>query len=294
MYNIIYDCDNTLGIKDKDVDDGLTFLYLYGNKAVNILGVTTTHGNSTVEEVHRNTAQMFKHLNIKGIALLKGSEKGSIRISEAAIFLADTVRENKNQITILATGSLSNIFGAFLYDSKFYDNVKEIVCMGGIMETLYINGKQVEELNFSCDNEAALNVLSKAKNLTILNGHITLQAIFGEKELEYIKESDEKILNYIYNKIIPWYQLMQRKFAMEGFCNWDVAAAIFITNREQFQHKKVKIAPTFESLSTGNINLVTSRKQGNEVNMPDKIKNIEEFNTILLKNWQQVHINIDN
>ena len=37
MKNVIFDCDNTYGIKDCDVDDGLALIYLIGNSDVNLL-----------------------------------------------------------------------------------------------------------------------------------------------------------------------------------------------------------------------------------------------------------------
>ena len=72
LHKIIYDCDNTIGIKGKDVDDGLTILYLLGRNDVNLLGVTTTHGNSTVDDVYKNTIRMFKELNIDRYTGFKG------------------------------------------------------------------------------------------------------------------------------------------------------------------------------------------------------------------------------
>ena len=43
MKRIIYDCDNTFGIKDCDVDDGLALIYLLGSKEAELLGVSTTY-----------------------------------------------------------------------------------------------------------------------------------------------------------------------------------------------------------------------------------------------------------
>ena len=68
MKNVIFDCDNTYGVPDCDVDDGLTLIYLLGNKDVNLLGVTTTYGNNKVKVVYPNTIKMVKELNARGIA----------------------------------------------------------------------------------------------------------------------------------------------------------------------------------------------------------------------------------
>ena len=36
MKHVIFDCDNTLGVKDCDVDDGLALLYLLGCEEVTV------------------------------------------------------------------------------------------------------------------------------------------------------------------------------------------------------------------------------------------------------------------
>jgi len=49
---IIFDCDNTLGIPLKEVDDGLTLLYLLGVPELDLLGITTTFGNGRIDQVY--------------------------------------------------------------------------------------------------------------------------------------------------------------------------------------------------------------------------------------------------
>lgn len=289
MHNIIYDCDNTIGLPGKDVDDGLTILYLLGRKEVNLLGLTTTHGNSTVDEVYKNTKDMFSKLNIVGVPILKGGSPSSSRISEASKFILKMVKENPGEITILATGSMTNLYGAYLEDKNFFKYVKEIVIMGGILKPLMIRGKQVEELNLSCDAEAAFYVLNSEAPTTILNGHTTLETVFGEKEMNILQiNSNNKLFNYIYENIKPWYDLMYKNFGVKGFCNWDAAAAIYITNPEIFLNENKFISPTLEDLTWGYMREVEDIKNSHKVNMPSTIKDIEKFNTILLESWKNL------
>ena len=46
MKKIILDCDNTMGVIDCDVDDGLAFMYLLGCQDADILGITATFGKT--------------------------------------------------------------------------------------------------------------------------------------------------------------------------------------------------------------------------------------------------------
>ena len=56
MEHLLFDCDNTFGADDCDVDDGLALLYLLGTGRADILGITCTYGNSDLETVYRCTS----------------------------------------------------------------------------------------------------------------------------------------------------------------------------------------------------------------------------------------------
>ena len=56
---LILDCDNTMGVPGRDVDDGLALLYLLGSPQVELLAVTCSFGNSTQEVVYRNTLDLL-------------------------------------------------------------------------------------------------------------------------------------------------------------------------------------------------------------------------------------------
>lgn len=288
MHKVIFDCDNTMGLEGKDVDDGLTLLYLLGRKDIELCGVTLTHGNGTIEEVSNNTRRVFEDLNLKHVKYYIGANAIENRYSEAAKFLAEETRRYPKDITILATGSMSNLYGAYLYDNEFFNNVKNIVIMGGLLAPLTIGNVDVKELNLSCDYEATFKVLTSGANITILNGHTSLQALFGEAEIEYVRKSNNYLLNYIYNNIVPWCKHMEEYFGIKGFCNWDAAAAIYITDPELFDENIVNVLPSKELLKLGYITL--SEDGNNKINMPSSIKNLEEFNDILISSWEQLDL----
>ena len=101
------------------------------------------------------------------------------RTSDAARFLVETVDTRRGEVTILATGALTNLYGAYLLDNDFFKKVKNIIVMGGLTEKLLINGHAVDELNFSCDPEATYHVLRSVAPKTVVTGNLCLQAFFG-------------------------------------------------------------------------------------------------------------------
>ena len=62
MKKIIFDCDNTFGVKDCDVDDGLALMYLLGSREAQLLGITSTYGNSSLDVVQAVNLRMLEEL----------------------------------------------------------------------------------------------------------------------------------------------------------------------------------------------------------------------------------------
>ena len=286
MSRIIYDCDNTMGIKERDVDDGLTLLYLLGREDVELHGITTTYGNSTIDAVYENTINMMKELGRKDIPVLKGGSSPHDRQSEAASFLCEKTSLYPGDITILATGSLTNLLGAYELDRDFFRKVKEIILMGGVTEPLIINGKLLSELNFSCDAEASYKVLNSGAKLTVITGHLCLQALFGEEEYRRLTENNDlNIFRYINAKTCHWFSFIKELFGIQGFYNWDIVAAVYLTNPGLFDENTVKLSSTVEDLKSGLLKLSGSSCN---INMPTTIKDKEGFNETVFSSWANV------
>ncbi len=217
---------------------------------------------------------------------IKGAYDTNNRQSEASEFLVNKVNESPNEITILATGSLTNLLGAYEIDSDFFKKVKEIVLMGGITEPLIINGKIMDELNFSCDAEAVKTVFDSGAKVTILNAHICLQAFFGQKELSKLNTSDLPIYKYIKSKTLPWFEFILNQYGTDGFNNWDIVASVYITNPELFDNNFVDINSTISDLNTGM--LITKSNPSSTIDMPLNINEVDKFNDLIFDAWSKV------
>lgn len=289
MKKVLFDCDNTMGLKGRDVDDGLALLYLLGREDVELKGVTTTYGNSSVDEVFQNTKTMFRELNIENLVFIKGAESAENRISDAAEFLVNEAAKAPGEITLLATGALTNLYGAYELDNSFFDNLKDIVLMGGIKEPLIINGVDLNELNFSCDPLATLNVLNSNCKVSVLTGHTCLQAFFGEKELTKLKaKKGHRIYNYITKNIEPWYAFVEKTFGVFGFYNWDIVSAVYITNPELFEDKYEYVVSSEADLSKGYLKINSKKDNAARINIPVNIKNKEKFKQIIFESWEKL------
>lgn len=291
---IIFDCDNTMGLKGCDVDDGLALLYLLGKKNVEILGITTTYGNSSLNEVFNNTKNMLEEIGRPDIKLFKGCPDRVTPYSEAVDFLIESVNSYKGEISILATGSMTNLFAAYFRDNSFFDKISELIIMGGISENLIINGKELKELNLSCDPIAAKWVLKKGKNISVITGNTCLDAFFTKEEfLSRLQDSNEVSGRYICEKCMYWFEYMMSEFEIDGFYNWDVLAAAFLAEPKLFRHNFISIRPNQQNMEVGLLSDNSNEGSSYIINTP-QINDITEINKDIYEAWLNSKIELLN
>lgn len=275
MKKVILDCDNTFGLANHDIDDGLTLLYLLGSPLVDLLGVTLTYGNGDLTEVTTATEEF--HQKLKGKFTYYGTHQ--------ADFLVNQVNRYPEQVTILATGALTNLAQAQLMDPDFFKKVQEIVVMGGITKALVVNQHPVAELNFSCDPCATEMVLLGKENLTVMNGHLTSQAFFSKNDVQEFLLSASRFvtldcLNWFEKTFDQWISWNETYFHFQGFCNWDMTTAVYLERPEFFSQEIVHLASQQFALAHGQISLEVDSEY--TIKMPETLVNLSKFNQLVI------------
>lgn len=267
MKHVVFDCDNTFGVKDCDVDDGLALMYLLGCPEAKVHGITATYGNNRLDVVYNTCRNMLKDLGREDIPVKMGGERCGAYESEAADYLAEMADQYAGTLSILATGSLTNLRGAYERDNHFFEKVKEIVVMGGITSPLVFEKKVMDELNFSCDPFATWTVLTKGKNVSVITGNHCLKVLFTRAEYkERLFGSDNRAAAYIREKTDYWFGYNEEDYGIGGFYNWDVTAAVYLMNQELFADERKTLLVSMEDLKRG---YLQEAKEGNCVcNLP--------------------------
>lgn len=268
---LIIDCDNTFSIPACDIDDGLAIIYSLATDNVEVLGVTTTFGNNDLDIVYPNTLSFMKNIGFEHIPVYKG-EVESYKENEAAKFLVEMADKYRGELAILGTGSLTNFYHAWQLDKKFYEKIDQISLMGGITEPLVINNRILNELNFSCNSEAALNLLEYGENISIATGNTCLDGFFTRERFEELKEGN-KFEQWLYKESIYWFEREKDVFSNDGIYIWDILAAAAILKPDLFEIEILEISPDRESMAKGQL-LFKGEKR--EVKIP-KIKDIDRY-----------------
>lgn len=288
MKNIVFDCDNTFGVRDCDVDDGLALLYLLGDPDARLLGVTTTFGNSRLDTVYETTRKMLRELGREELPVRRGGAGRGSYDSEAVSFLVQMADQYPGELSILATGSLTNLGGAYKKDPHFFEKVKEIVLMGGITSPLVFEKKEMDELNFSCDPHASWLVLTKGRNVSVITGNNCLKVLFTREEYkDRLFTGGRPVAEYIRTRTDYWFGYNEEGYGIRGFYNWDVTAAVFLMHPELFEDDPVRLDLCEEDLKRG---FLRASETGKSVcNLP-RIGEETAFKDNIYQTWMRVDI----
>ncbi|SJZ37494.1 nucleoside hydrolase [Selenihalanaerobacter shriftii] len=294
MQKILFDCDNTMGLQQKDVDDGLVLIYLLGCLDIDLLGVTSVFGNGSLKDANQVTKQMYKDLEVTDIPFNSGAADSSDIQTDAASFLVKIAKENPGKITLLATGPLTNLKAAYKLDSKFFSYLKEIVIMGGITDPLYFGDKEVEELNFSCDPKATELILKASVPITVATGNLCLQAFFDNADWQRLQSEELSSYQYIFKNIKHWYEYNQELIGRVGFYMWDLVSALYVTHPELYSSKYYNLKSTEDDLNEGKLILEEAENRDVSIpgliNIPAEIKDINRFKDAIFDAWQKVKV----
>jgi len=192
---IVLDCD-------PGHDDAIALLLALASPEVEILGVTTTYGNQTLEKTTANALRVLELVGREDVPVVSGADRPLVRErvvaahvhgesgldgpalpepsvgpagSDVAAFLAERARATRRPVTLVATGPLTNV--ARYLDAHGADAIERIVLMGGAIAEG--NFTPAAEFNIWCDPEAAAAVFASGLDVTMAGLDVTHRALLG-------------------------------------------------------------------------------------------------------------------
>ena len=245
---VILDCDNSMGILLNEVDDGLTILYLLGVSEIELMGITTTFCNAPIGKVYTKTVQLANKLHLN-LPIHKGESRKEqgYAFTPAAKFLVEKVNQFPNEISLLATGPLGNLYAATKLDTGFYQKVKRIAVMGGYLSPLKLGYRCLGEMNFSANPAASLDVLSAPCPITIFSAQACLDAPYRIKD---IFQADYWP-GWIKLTLLQWLLTFGLYTGELVFYLWDLLPAVFLTEPHLFNLQPFHLGSTLADLAQG-------------------------------------------
>jgi inosine-uridine nucleoside N-ribohydrolase len=198
---IVLDCD-------PGHDDAIALLLALASPEVELLGVTTTYGNQTLEKTTANALRVLELAGRSDVPVAAGAERplerelvvashvhgesgldGPVlpppRAAPVGPFLAGCVRAAGRPVTLVATGPLTNV--ARYLDAYGGEGLERIVLMGGSIAEG--NMTPAAEFNVWCDPEAAARVFASGLDVTMIGLDVTHKALLTPALAEELRAS---------------------------------------------------------------------------------------------------------
>ncbi len=186
---VILDCD-------PGHDDAIALLLALASPELDVLGVTTVHGNQTLEKTTANALRVLDLVDRSDVPVAAGAERPLVRDlvvashvhgesgldgpvlppagraplrDHAVDFMERAIAASSTPVTVIPTGPLTNV--ALLLERTGGANVDRIVFMGGAIAEG--NMTPAAEFNIWADPEAAASVLHSGIDTTMIGLDVT-------------------------------------------------------------------------------------------------------------------------
>jgi inosine-uridine nucleoside N-ribohydrolase len=198
---VLIDCD-------PGHDDAMALLLALASPELELLGVSTVHGNQTLE---RTTANALRVLEFAGsdLAVAAGADRPLLRdpavaaevhgetgldgpdlpppasapVADHAVdFLAERLRASASPVTLVPTGPLTNVALLLATHPEAAERIERIVLMGGAIAEG--NVTPAAEFNIWVDPEAAARVFASGLDVTMIGLDVTHRALMTAEHAE--------------------------------------------------------------------------------------------------------------
>jgi inosine-uridine nucleoside N-ribohydrolase len=273
---VIYDTD-------PGVDDAMALYYALAHSGIDVVGITTTFGNVSVEQAATNALYLtaiagFEVPVTKGVAApwvkhgeappdyIHGADGlGNLPSRRAtsnvldprssAQFIVDMARAHPGEITLVAVGPLGNLATALKLAPELPGLVREVILMGGtVLEPG--NVSPVAEANIWNDPHAADLVFTAGWKLTMVGLDVTHQVILPVTLFERIAKQHQHIATDTLLHAVGFYanfysNLYPHVAKIHGCFGHDVLAFIYLSNPELFGVETGRMRVAVDGLAQG-------------------------------------------
>lgn len=243
---------------DPGVDDAIAVCLALGNPDLDVLAVTATGGNVSPEQATINVQAIVELLDPPRWPRLGAASSDQIlRADSRHLFgvnglcgahfavaqrhhqhssvkvICDEVRAAPGEVTIIATGPLSNIAAALQQQPELASLIGHLVILGGTLAGPG-NITAAAEFNIYCDAEAARAVFRSPVTKTLIPVDVTRRVVLNLDLLERIPNCDSR-KGELLRQILPaTFRAYRRQLGLEGIHLHDTVAVVAALHPEFF------------------------------------------------------------
>ena len=204
---VLIDCD-------PGHDDAMALLLALASPELDLLGVSTVHGNQTLDKTTANALRVLEFAGRGDVPVAAGADRPLMREprvadhvhgetgldgpdlpppqgdpvpAHAVDFLADKLHAADAPVTLIPTGPLTNIALLLARHPDVADDIERIVLMGGAIAEG--NVTPAAEFNIWVDPEAAQRVFASGLDVTMVGLDVTHRALMTPDHAERLRSA---------------------------------------------------------------------------------------------------------
>ena len=274
MHKVIYDTD-------PGVDDAMAFVFQALHPQIELLGVTSVFGNSTIETTTRNALYLAGRFApgvpvARGAAApmrcaapspvdwihgkdglgntgLRSADQSALDARAAHRFIIDTVRASPNEVTLIAVGPLTNLALALGEDPEIALLVKQVVVMGGAFGTngVYGNVSPAAEANMRGDPDAADIVFGASWPVAIVGLDVTERTIMTTDYLAKLRDEAGEAGRFVWDVSRHYESFHQTSAGLAGIYVHDSSAVAYLLAPHLYVTRKGPVRVLTDGIAAG-------------------------------------------
>lgn len=263
---------------DVGIDDAMAILFATASPELELVGVTTVFGNSTIEDSTKNALYLLERSGLKvpvargaavplvaapqppvdfvhganGLGNVPVPEPSRERLSalSAAEFILQQSRRYPGEITLVPVGRMTNIALAVRMDPSLPERIRRVVLMGGAFET-HGTVSPVAGANTFGDPHAADIVYQADWDVTAIGSDVTRQVRLNESDLKELAATNPVAGGFIRDMTKFYLDFHRSTGVTGGFYIHDPSALMYIVKPSLYTTKKAAIRVATEGLAAG-------------------------------------------
>lgn len=273
MINLVLDLDT-------GIDDAIALSIAAKDESINLLGVTCTYGNVTVDESAYNTLSLLSLLDRSNVPVYKGRDRallssspyfpheagrkihgpkgsGDITLKESkrsiekinAIDSLSSLMMKRDDITIITTGPMTNLASVLSSYPTLSSWKGKVIFMGGAL-TVRGNVNHFAEANIFKDPEAAKIVVESGLDVTMIGLDVTERTRLYRTNAEKWKDRGSEIGETL-GSMLDYY--IDNTLGMDETYVHDPSAVIVSLHPEYYSFLPLPLTVETEGLDRGRV-----------------------------------------
>lgn len=244
---------------DPGIDDAVALLVALFDARLDVEAVTAVAGNVSPELATRNVQIVVEQLDPPRLPRIGAASPPDQRLPADSLHIngrdglgnsdfrfaehhhllpsdkvmADVVRANPGEVTILALGPLTNVARALQRDPDLAAQIQHLVIMGGALDGRG-NATPAAEFNIYCDPQAARTVFRSPTTMTLVPLNVTRQVTMTYGLLDDLPPESCRAGRFLRQVLPFYYRAHHRELGLEGVQLHDAVALAAVTNPELF------------------------------------------------------------